>query len=64
MSNLTSVAIPVSLLKQARKYGINVSKTSREAVAEAVKKMEHTGNRKPNLRQNDSESPAADGVQG
>jgi post-segregation antitoxin (ccd killing protein) len=40
MSNLTSVAIPVPLLKRARELGINVSKTSREAVADAVMKSE------------------------
>jgi len=42
MTNLTSVAIPVPLLKRARELGVNVSKTSREAVAEAVKKAEYT----------------------
>jgi 5,10-methylenetetrahydrofolate reductase len=40
MTNVTSIAIPSSLLKRARKLGINVSGTSRDAVAAAVEKVE------------------------
>ena len=40
MSNLTSVSIPVPVLKRARELGINVSGTAREAVIAKVQKEE------------------------
>jgi post-segregation antitoxin (ccd killing protein) len=40
MSFITSVSIPAPILEKAKQLGINVSKTSREAVIAAVQRRE------------------------
>jgi post-segregation antitoxin (ccd killing protein) len=40
MSFITSVSIPAPILEKAKQLGINVSKTSREAVIDAVQRRE------------------------
>jgi len=40
MSNSVSVIIPYDLRQKALRYGVNVSKVSREAVADEVQKIE------------------------
>lgn len=55
----TNIQLPKGLPKKAHDLGINISRVATVALEEAVKKMEYTGARKPDLRQNDSDAPAA-----
>ncbi len=48
MSNIATVSIPASILKRARKLGINVSGTAREAVLVEVQKRERARAGSPN----------------